>query len=143
MRRNLLYASRRAAGIRAALVKLPDAGEDVGVDGALGDQAFRAESQLVEPAESSAGAEYASDRRLRRNQGPHAGDDGARFLLHVAEVGELFGQFDQQFHRRDRALVGHAAGRLDEDGPLRDRGEGIASTGACRLPSCPSPAVAR
>ena len=111
--------------IRAALVQFPDAGENVGVDGSLGDQPFRAESQFVQPAESAAGAEDTPDRRFGRQQGTRAGDDVARFLLDVAEVGEVFGEFDQQVHGRDRPLVGHSAGRLDEDGPFRDRRQGL------------------
>ena len=111
--------------IRPALVQFPDASENVGVDRSLGDQPFRAEPQFVQPAKSPAGAEDTPDRRFGREQSPRASDDVACFLLDVAEVGEVFGEFDQQVHGRDRPLVGHSARRLDEDGPFRDRSQGL------------------
>ena len=74
-------------GIRAALVQLPDAGENVGVDGSLGDQPFRAESQFVKPAESSAGLKTRRIGGLAASRA-RASDEVARFLLDVAEIGE-------------------------------------------------------
>ena len=79
-------------GIRAALLEFPDAGEEVGVDGALGDEAFRAKARFVEPAQSAAGAEHTADGRARRDQGARPGDDRMRLLLDVAKVWELLGQ---------------------------------------------------